>query len=238
MARGTGQQNKKYCTKSSTRLSGPWETGDVGACGQGTRNDLRDVWNAIKDGKSDRDIGEMHPGALLRYHGGIKAARYALEHEGVQKRTTKTPVYVIFGPPGIGKGRWCEQEITTRGWDAYWLKPKDSDWWDQYNGTQPILFDDFTGTIRYDLWLNLCDERDINVKMTGRGSVGINPQALFFTSNRRPAQWWSSKVGVDMRAVNRRVTKWVVCGGEAHAWASEVFEKVEEWEEAVFRLGY
>ena len=54
VSKGTPEQATAYCTKEDTRLEGPWVFGEIQ--GQGKRNDIISLRNAIRDGKRGRDL--------------------------------------------------------------------------------------------------------------------------------------------------------------------------------------
>lgn len=59
--KSTRQNAIRYCIKEDTRVDGPWWFPDkesFGSAGQGKRNDIKDVQDAIKEGKSKREIFE------------------------------------------------------------------------------------------------------------------------------------------------------------------------------------
>ena len=59
-AKGSPEQNRKYCTKDDTRIAGPWERGEMPASGQGKRNDIIKVVNHIKE-KGFMSAAEAYP---------------------------------------------------------------------------------------------------------------------------------------------------------------------------------
>jgi len=56
VARGTPAQNEVYCTKPDTRIDGPWTYGVVTRAGE--RTDIAEVYTAISDGMTMRDVAE------------------------------------------------------------------------------------------------------------------------------------------------------------------------------------
>lgn len=65
-AKGTAKQNHTYCTKSDTRLSGPWEIGTMKSAGK--RTDLEDFVAAMKQKTLTTDeIFDQFPSIQARY---------------------------------------------------------------------------------------------------------------------------------------------------------------------------
>ena len=98
-SRGTVQQNIKYCSKSDSRLDGPWAFGVPPL--QGKRSDLICIKKLIDNGHSNIDIckNELNFPTYIRYFKGLNHYRL-LKNE---RRFWKTKVVVIFGPTGTGK---------------------------------------------------------------------------------------------------------------------------------------
>lgn len=69
--RGTREQARDYCMKADTRDdgddAGPFEFGSFAAGGSGARNDVRAVLEALKEGKSKREIYEEFPEVSAKF---------------------------------------------------------------------------------------------------------------------------------------------------------------------------
>jgi len=197
--RGTREQARAYCTKEETRVGGPYEHGDWMAGGQGTRNDLRGIMDAIKLQRSLREIAEENPGDFIRYSTGILRARSLF----AQRRTWKSEVRVLYGPTGTGKS-----SMVARDWPAAYWKPRGA-WWDGYDGQQEVVIDDFYGWLPYDQVLRMCDRYPLDVEVKG-GFVTFVAKQVAFTSNKHPQVWWANeKVSIYFEAFARRVETWI-----------------------------
>jgi len=64
-ARGTWESNKEYIDKSP--IMGPYSYGRAKAPIQGKRNDLKEIQEAIKDGKSDWELFSEFPSVMAKY---------------------------------------------------------------------------------------------------------------------------------------------------------------------------
>lgn len=72
--RGTAEEAIAYCSKSESRhpdAAGPYIFGSRQSSGQGARTDLHEVADAIRAGKSLREIAEEFPVQFMRYASGI-----------------------------------------------------------------------------------------------------------------------------------------------------------------------
>lgn len=109
-ARGTAAQNKAYCTKKECRIDGPWEYGQArNRKGQGQRNDIIALRDAIKSGKRGRDLFDddelVH--TAVKYTRGVD--RMA---EAYDPPVSRDDLHVIFhyGPAGTGKTRCAHDD--------------------------------------------------------------------------------------------------------------------------------
>lgn len=90
---GSAQQCITYCTKEDTRVGDPFEYGERNAGGQGRRTDLHAACEAVAEGKSEREIAELHPTTFVKYYRGIRE----LARVRSAPRVTKTRCVVYWG---------------------------------------------------------------------------------------------------------------------------------------------
>ena len=67
VARGSPESNRAYCTKSDTRVDGPWEFGAL-PFGQGHRVDLDDAAEAVL---ATGNLNSVAPGLRAKYGSGL-----------------------------------------------------------------------------------------------------------------------------------------------------------------------
>lgn len=177
--RGTHQQALDYVRKADTRVAGPFEYGEPVTAGQ--RTDLDAALSAVVSGASDRDLVSEHGSTFVRYHRGLREARRVLS----KPRSTKSVVYVLYGPTGTGKSKYAMDEYP----GAFW-KPRDK-WWDGYNGESAVVIDEFYGWLPYDQLLRLLDRYPLLVEIKG-GTVQFVAETIVLTSNKHPREWYDS----------------------------------------------
>ena len=75
---------------------------------QGERNDLADVYESLKVGRSLQDIIEEHPGTYIRYLRGIERVQdfFRRKQQKLEERVQPT-VIVYVGRSGTGKSHHC-----------------------------------------------------------------------------------------------------------------------------------
>nr|UBJ26225.1 replication-associated protein [Red panda feces-associated circular DNA virus 6] len=196
--RGSREQARDYCKKNDdTYVDGPWEYGDWQAGGQGKRKDLDDLEVLLKEGKTETEIKDTNFGIWAKHYKVIE--RYKLL-ESKNQRSEKTRVVVIVGPPGCGKSRKCLEDLP----NAYWKSP--NEWWCGYNGTDPVVLDDFYGWMPFSQLLRIMDRYPVQCNTKG-GSVNFNAKTLYITSNVEPGLWYKDSK-LDIRALRRRIDEY------------------------------
>ncbi|QIM58708.1 replicase [Bat circovirus] len=192
-ARGTDEDNKKYCGKDGKLLV---EKGEPHC--KGKRTDLANAVRILLEEKSLAAVAAALPEVYVRNHRGL--AQLLLDHPAMQmKRAWKSDVTVWVGPPGVGKSRACLDMCP----DAYW-KPRGK-WWDGYNGHKVVILDDFYGWLPFDDLLRLLDRYPLTVETKG-GTRAFLAEKILITSNKLPNEWYSDEFS-NKDALYRRINK-------------------------------
>lgn len=199
VARGSPKQNKAYCTKEDTRVSGPWEVGEP--IGQGHRSDLDVAGDMIADGTPVRDVADTFRALYIRYNRGFHALERTLKEKGDRKFGPEGPeVWIFWGPAGTGKSRKAFET-----WPDAYVKMTADKWWDGYEGQDTVIFDDFKGSsMRLHDFQRVIDRYPTRVEFKG-GSITLSATRYVFTSNKHPSEWYSADAdphGTVMRRVN------------------------------------
>lgn len=200
VARGKASQCKAYCTKTDTRVRGPWEFGEP--VRQGQREGLEAAIKMIKTGAAIRDIAEeqslvwVHHGRGLmdlRKQLGLEADRRTFGPEGPE-------VWCLWGPSGTGKSRWVNKTWP----DAFWKIPNEK-WWDGYTGQETVILDDFKdGDMRLSDLQRLIDWYPLWVEVKG-GTIPMLAKRYVFTCNTHPSEWY--RKADPHRTILRRFTE-------------------------------
>jgi hypothetical protein len=214
-AKGTPSQNRTYCTKD-----GDFE--EFGSCpgGQGSRSDLAEACELVKDGKRLRDIVETHPTVVAKYFRGLSVIR------GLRPRKPrpKPTVWVLWGEAGSGKTYSSRQLANDQATDSEIYSHRGGKWWADYDGEKCVIFNDFTGScISASNWCRLIDTEPFPLEFKG-GSAWAEFTHLFISSNYPPFMWWNLPLE-RMRAAMRRIDKCIFIGfnGQAKSYENAVW---------------
>lgn len=204
LARGSRQQCIDYCTKTDSRVAGPW-CDDIlkNTKGQGHRSDLFDIGRQIMSGEIDEiELATERPDILLKYPRGVK------ELYGISSLRSKTRlrvdlrVEVVWGPAGTGKTRACMADLDS----TFMLDASNSDtlWFDGYQGEKTLVLDDFYGWVRHGNLLRLLDIYPYRCPIKG-GHTYANWTTVYITSNRHPSTWYEKFPWSEDGALRRRI---------------------------------
>lgn len=194
IARGSPDQNRRYCAKE-----GDYVEGGTISC-QGKRNDLADFVISAKKGASWEEALEAHPTILARY--GKFADRVLTKYS--IPRTWDVHVVVYWGETGTGKSRRAFEEAQNP------YVHSGGQWFDGYQGEADVIFDDFGGSeFKLTYLLKLLDRYPMRVPVKG-GFANWVPRRIFITSNYCPKDWYPSAKDEHVKALFRRIHKVVV----------------------------
>lgn len=205
--------NSIYCTKSETQVDGFLEFGirpDL-TKGQGARNDLIPIHNAIKERIPLQTLlktDESSHNAFIKYNCGIeKLYRYLeLPLTDIQPKQIIRDVMLIYGKPGTGK-----TEIATDSDSCYIKEP--GEWFTGYSGQKRLVIDEFnSGWIQPDILKRLLDKYPVQVKVHG-GMVNGIWEEVVITTNNWIENWYAPEIWLKhqdlLQALTRRIHTYV-----------------------------
>ena len=205
---GSKRQAFDYCSKSDTRLEGPFFHG-IDAPGDeksGQRMDLSMISDALLSGMSVDDLlldPEFSPrlARCMTWARSIEQAVMAKKFEGYKTADREVEVHYIWGASRLGKSYSilhipdpsddADDDDVPRYLPVY--EPEvvgDSLRWDGYDGEDIILLDEFDGSIRLGL-LNRLLEGYHNTRISARFHNGLACyHTVFIVSNYAPESFY------------------------------------------------
>lgn len=200
---GTAQSNYTYCTKESTRLSGPYEYGDWTVT-QGDRNDIQRFKDDVVSGMPSMELCQQHTKFFMNCPKGAEKIIDLLR----PKRTLSPRVFLFFGLPGCGKSYLARRVPGTK-----YVKEPGHSWFLKYDGESVLIMDDFAGgksKMGLMQLLRLLDRYAYTGEKKG-GHCDIAATTIVLTSNYHPLQWYKwEKYKEQWHALSRRITN-VIC---------------------------
>lgn len=163
MAKGSASANKDYIFKQ-----GKWaddkkadtaipetqeEYGEFPIERQGQRNDLIDLYDMIKEGKSNFDILEENSDYLFDIE-KIEKARQVIREEQFKNEFRNVVATYIYGDTGTGKTRDVMEKY---GYSNVFRVTDYSHPFDSYKGQDVVVFEEFRGQLKISEMLNYLD---------------------------------------------------------------------------------
>lgn len=212
--KGTQAEAIAYCTKTDTRVDGPFEFGERAVCEPGKRNDIAEFRDAIRSGKRLRELDDDYCEILAR-HNRYRAT--VLSYANKPSGFTPVTVELYWGAPGTGKTRKAFDENP----DIYIVPISDTLWFDGYDGESTVLIDDFSGWLKLDHLLRLLDGYPKQVPVKG-GFVWLVATKIILTSNSHICNWydWNKHGDVKYRALKRRFSN-ILEFTDNNSWLTE-----------------
>lgn len=192
---GSVDHSLAYCSKEDPI---PFQKGTIPEPGK--RTDLAEACDALKEGKTLRDIAETNPTTVVKYHKGLISLR-ALLLEGTRAKPT---VFWLHGETGTGKTR-SAVELGELLEGSYWISAGSLRWFDGYDGQRVAILDDFRcDSCEFNFLLRLLDRYLLRVEYKG-GFTDWRPEIIIVTSCSSPSYTYSVKPNDDIQQLLRRI---------------------------------
>lgn len=194
VASGSAAQNKIYCTKLESRVTGDLaysvEKGVMPE--QGSHKKKYSEMMADMLVLEEVEMYEKYEVQYAQWGRGLRRYR-ELKFMGTA-HPWKTVVTVYWGATGTGKTYRAYQES---GATRYLVcVPSDQSkqlWLDRYTGQENACIDEFDGQIAYRSFLRLLDSYTLTLQAKG-GMVTWRPKHIWITSNVTPSAWYPGEV--------------------------------------------
>lgn len=204
VARGSPSQNKEYCTKAESRLSGcvPFEYGECPTQAPGARTDILSMRDAVRSGKTFLEIAadDSLCGTLARHMPFY--SRLALE-ASVPIQRPDVRVTLCVGPAGTGKSTCAglfDSTVPTYVYDRAL-----NGFWDGYTNQKRLIFDEMSGaTLKPTEFNRICDKGPYIANIKG-SSRYLACEDIRITANYMPNKWWAEGTKWTPDALYRRI---------------------------------
>jgi len=175
--RGTPEQASEYCKKEDPNF---FEDGEISQ--QGSRSDLQEVINFIKEHHNLQEIAAMFPVQWIKYERGIRSF-----YETIQPYRNGRPKCIwLWGAAGVGKSYYA---VKIHGRDKIFIKDE-AKWWGSYDHEEAILIDDFApNEWNFRKFLRLLDEGKYEGETKG-SHIKVNSNFIYISCEFPPDHFW------------------------------------------------
>lgn len=212
--RGTREQARDYCKKEKKFTEhGEWISG------QGCRTDLKKLVEDMKSGTKLSDIMLNEPNLYCRYRNGLKDI-YSVIQKKNNNKYKPVEVIVITGPSRTGKTRLALEEATFK------IQGIDLNWWQDYDGDEVIVIDEYANNQPIDDMLRLLDNYVTRLNVKG-GHTYSNFKKIYITTNLKQREFHKKDKEIHREALFNRIDKVI------NKWPEEAREdagwNLERW---------
>jgi len=200
-AKGDEQSNINYCSKTESRVEGPWTFGTPSRPGK--RNDVESAVSIVRETGSIRKVVEV-----VTSYQAIRCAELVLKYIE-PARTWKPDVYWYHGSTGGGKTRKAMDKYP----NAY-ISGKNLKWWEGYDGHQEVIIDDFRADFcTFHEFLRILDRYAYRVEVKG-GSRQLLAKVIVITCPYKPEVLYNKRTAEDIGQLLRRIDETTLIGQE------------------------
>lgn len=189
MARGTSQQNRDYIRKEGEKWSKDKkketnlqetfeEDGEMPIERQGARNDLADLYDQIKSGKTNAEIIESNPEYMFNID-QIERARQTIREDQYKDEFRQLEVTYIFGPTGTGKTRSVMEKFRYR--NVFRVTDYKHPF-DGYKGQDIVILEEFRSSLEIQDMLNYLDGYPLELPCRYANKVACYTQVYIITN--------------------------------------------------------
>lgn len=220
----TRDKAREYCRKDDdTTVEGTFVEFGKWISGQGSRSDIEDVVEAVREGASIVEIARGFPQVFIRSTRGVERYHALL---GVDPPRRMPYVYTLWGPTGTGKSR---HSVLNYPQPYRWTRPQNSTSYALgYAGERVVVLDDFYGWLPWSLLLNLLDPYKFKVNCQGYSETWL-AEIIIITSNKKPQEWYNELTVGPWDPLKRRINKIIHVSVENDAGIRALVEGDGAW---------
>lgn len=168
----------------------------------------------MKQGYNMSEVMDMHEDDVpfLNYLTRNYRSLQTISYDSVRPRAAnfRPEVYWIYGHPGRGKSRICDEFGKKKCFGNYWRCNDNLNWADHYHGQPVVIFDDFRpDECSFTKFIKILDMYDLRLSVKG-SFVLFSPKLIFITMPTHPqttmaeSKCWMRE---DYGQLERRITR-------------------------------
>lgn len=193
IAHGTAEHNKNYVWKLGDKDDGTGRGGqkEFGTpMNQGKRKDLdriKDELLTVPNSSPSQYFETMGLDTIAKYKNAMKAVKIARLRKA--ERDFQTDAVWCWGPTGTGKTHWIMEQLKDVPKSNRLFHSYDGEWWDDYDGQEYVVLDDFRGgQYEYNALLHLLDKWPHSVRQRNVGLVPWVAKKVFISAPYPPEE--------------------------------------------------
>jgi hypothetical protein len=178
IAKGTKTENRAYCSKPETRIGEVFEYGTF--VEERTRTDLANLLAMVQSGMTLTEIREYFPSQVFMFQKKIEAARNLYLQEKFSNTFREIHVTYIHGKTASGKTRTIADRFGYK--NIYRVTEYDQRAFDNYNGQDVIVFEEFRGGFKIGQMLNYLDGHPLRLPCRYEDKTACYTQVFILTN--------------------------------------------------------
>lgn len=202
VSEGSDEQNYAYCSKTDSRVDGPWERGvrrSEPGRHEKRKGGATDSLKYVIEWCREHSVAEAYnipefSVVLLQYGRRLKEMELEWRRLKYMGTVRTVEVTVLIGPPGCGKTPVAAEMCG--GWGLLYRLPSCKDnvpWFDGYNGEKALVIDDIEpNQFNWNWLLQILEGYPLQVQVKGTMAVCCWDKVLI-TSNYPIEQWFDWK---------------------------------------------
>lgn len=180
--KGSNTQVRDYCSKSDTRILGPFEFGQFAE--ERERTDVKDFVSLVQAGASKAELSKLYPHLYVRECNKIDAIK-ADTFENYQYTCRDVDVTYIYGDSGVGKSTYIRRKIGLK--DTFFVHSYDNAMFTNYKYQNNLVLDEFAGQMKIQTLNQLLDVMPF--EMRGLGTLKYATfHHVYIISNYKPTE--------------------------------------------------
>lgn len=144
-AKGTNAEARDYCTKSETRISGPYEYGEFAE--ERSRSDIKGFLELTKSGADSELLSNLYPSLYLKEVNKVRKIYDDTNNKKWKGTCRNVEVVYVYGPERVGKTSYVLSQFDSLE-EIYQITLFNEYWFTNYQFEKAIFIDEFTGQIK------------------------------------------------------------------------------------------
>lgn len=185
--KGTNAQARDYCSKSDTRVAGPYELGTFAE--ERSRTDIKNLLEMIENGATNEEIKKCYPNLYFSNFEKLDKLRQEEIYNEYKDKLRNLNVTYLYGEPGIGKSRYIFTQYKYS--EVFRVTNYDKSMFDNYQGQKVIVFEEFDSQRKITDMLNFLDIYPLSLPCRYNNKMACY-EKVFILSNKKLSEQYEN----------------------------------------------